>query len=113
MSTSVQVPVTVGARIKNILYATDFSGYARQALPYAEALGRKFGACIHLCHVVTPSVVAVSAPETGPYLYAAEQDSSKVELQDMAAVLRKRGLPVQTQMPSGTLTDALTEVIRE
>ena len=113
MSVPIPVPVESTLQLRNILYATDFSGYARQALPYAEALARKFGACIHLCHVVTPSALAVSAPEVAPYLYTAEHESSAIELQDMAAVLQKKGRQVQVQMPSGPLSDVLPAVIRE
>lgn len=113
MSTPIQVPVESTLQIRNILYATDFSGYARQALPYAEALARKFGACIHLCHVVTPSALAASAPEVAPYLYTAEHESSAIELQDMAAVLKKKRMQVQVQMPSGPLSDVLPAVVRE
>ena len=113
MSVPIPVPVESTLQLRNILYATDFSGYARQALPYAEALARKFGACIHLCHVVTPSALAVSAPEVAPYLYTAEHESSAIELQDMAAVLQKKRMQTQVQMPSGPLSDVLPAVIRE
>jgi nucleotide-binding universal stress UspA family protein len=113
MSVPVPVPAQSSLQLRNILYATDFSGYARQALPYAEALARKFGACIHLCHVVTPSTLAVSAPEVAPYLYTAEHESSAIELQDMAAVLRKKGRQVQVQMLSGPLHEVMPAVVHE
>lgn len=40
--------------VKNILYATDFSGPARAALPYATSWARQFRSMLHLVHVVAP-----------------------------------------------------------
>ena len=53
-----------GARItlKNILYLTDFSEYSEAALPFALALARNYGACVHALHVLTP-VIPQGCPE--------------------------------------------------
>ena len=40
---------------KNLLYATDFSQPSELALPFAAALGRRYGATIHVLHVLTPA----------------------------------------------------------
>lgn len=39
-------------KLKKILITTDFSDSSRQAFPAAAALARRFGAEIHLIHVL-------------------------------------------------------------
>jgi nucleotide-binding universal stress UspA family protein len=39
-------------KIKNIMCSTDFSDLSNQALPYAIALAREFGAKLYVCHVI-------------------------------------------------------------
>jgi universal stress protein A len=36
---------------RNILYCTDFSAYAKEALPFAVDLANKYGASLHFIHV--------------------------------------------------------------
>jgi len=45
--------------IKNILYTTDFSDYAKSALPYAITMADKFGAKLHCLYVVEPITTPV------------------------------------------------------
>lgn len=46
----------MNAKIRNILFPTDFSSTAREAQQYAMELVEKFGATLHLLHVV-PEVI--------------------------------------------------------
>ena len=39
--------------VKNILYATDFSPTSESALPYATAICHRFGATLHVAHVLS------------------------------------------------------------
>ncbi len=41
-------------QFKNVLFATDFSPSSEMALPYARAIALRYGATIHLLHVVGP-----------------------------------------------------------
>ena len=43
----------VAARVKNVLFATDFSATSDVALPYAAAICRRFGATVHLAHILS------------------------------------------------------------
>ena len=63
------------AEIKNVLMPTDFSPTSKRALEYAHALAARFGASLHLLHVL-------AYPMSG----AATPDAYWVELTD----LRKR-----------------------
>ncbi len=48
----VEKPFTA-VSVKNILYATDFSPTSESALPYATAISHRFGATLHLAHVLS------------------------------------------------------------
>jgi nucleotide-binding universal stress UspA family protein len=39
-------------RIENIVYATDFRGHSRVALPYSLSIARKYGSKIYLVHII-------------------------------------------------------------
>jgi nucleotide-binding universal stress UspA family protein len=53
-------------KIERILYATDFSSCARQALPVALSLARAFGAEVRLLHVLIPQQVRLGEEDRGP-----------------------------------------------
>lgn len=101
------------APFKNILFSTDFSEFSMKALPWVTGLARKFGSNVFLCHVVTPTPLAVGAPEAAPYLYQAETESADRALKDLLASERFKGLAVKSVMPSGPLADELGQVIAE
>lgn len=111
MATATNALTTV--RFKNILFATDFSEYSRQALPYATELARRFDSTLRLCHVVTPSQLMVAAPETAPFLYEAERNQGADDLRNMARLPEFGGLKVKTVLLSGMLEDELMRAIDE
>jgi len=47
--------------IKNLLFATDFSDASESALPYALAIGRRYGSTLHAVHVVSESAFVMSS----------------------------------------------------
>ena len=98
---------------KNILVSTDFSEFSMNAVNWAAALAQTSGAQLFVCHVVTPTPLAIGAPEAAPYLYQAENENVDRALKDMLASNRLRGLPVKSLMPSGLLADELSRAITE
>ncbi len=46
--------LVLSLKLKNILFATDFSPCSELALPYARALATRFGSTVHLLHVLPP-----------------------------------------------------------
>lgn len=97
--------------LKNILFATDFSEASMKAFPYAAALGRKFGASVLACHVITPTALVAAAPQAAPELYEAEREASE---QQLAGVLHSpllQGVEARSVLPSGILRDCLADEI--
>jgi nucleotide-binding universal stress UspA family protein len=108
---STVTPIVPAVQFKNIAFATDFSEYSMSALPMAAALARKFGATLFLCHVVTPTPLAIGAPEAAPYLYQAESESAARALEALVKSPAVQGLPCKTLMAAGPLADELEAII--
>lgn len=96
-----------------IAFATDFSESSMKALPLATALARKFGSTLFVCHIVTPTPLAVGAPEAAPYLYQAETESAARALDDILKADDLRGLKTKSLMPAGPLGDELQAMIEQ
>lgn len=114
VASPVAVPAKAGlpeVSFKNILFATDFSDFSMKALPWVTALARKFGSQVFVCHVVTPTPLAVGAPEAAPYLYQAEHESADRALTDLLASEELKGIATKSLMPSGPLSDELGEAV--
>src|SRR5215467_6159464 len=114
MATAILAAPSVPAlHFRNLLFATDFSDYSQQALPYAANLARKFGSNVHLCHVVTPSQLVIGAPEAAPYLYEAQRNRGANELADIARFPEFAGLKTRAILASGLFEDEILRIINE
>ncbi len=71
-------------KLSNILFATDFSPCSEQALPYARALGERFGSTVHVLHVMTPEARAAVPMNHVPALdaqhHAADEQMTRLLL---------------------------------
>jgi nucleotide-binding universal stress UspA family protein len=106
-------PVPRAVSFKNILFATDFSDSSMKALPYASGLARKFDASLFVCHVITPTPLAVGAPEAAPYLYQAETESAGRALDDLLKSRDLSGIAAKSLMSAGILSDELKTAITQ
>jgi nucleotide-binding universal stress UspA family protein len=101
------------ARLKNILFATDFSEASMKALPYAANIARKFGAKVLVCHVITPTPVSVGAAQAAQYVYEAEIENANRVFANVGLWNDLNGLEKKTLLPSGIFADALVDTIAE
>jgi nucleotide-binding universal stress UspA family protein len=93
--------------IRHILLPTDYSDLARNAAAYARALAEKYGATLHLVHVVERVPVAVAGPESsavalaasGPEALAAAREAMARFVEECLADL---AVPVVTHILEGT-----------
>lgn len=116
MSTPAHAAVTQAkpsVQLDRIVFATDFSESSMKALPLATALAKKFGSTLFLCHIVTPTPLAIGAPEAAPYLYQAETESAQRALDDLCKSPSLKGLECKSRMPSGPLADELQALIEQ
>lgn len=98
--------------LKNILYLTDFSQPSEQALPYAIAMARKYGAKVHSLHVFIPAPYAGKTPGMAAAGLEAEEEIARTEMQRIESQLS--GLQHQEIVESGlSLRAAVDQAIRE
>ncbi|HEV3218294.1 MAG TPA: universal stress protein [Candidatus Acidoferrales bacterium] len=67
--------------LKKVLYLTDFSEPSEAALPFAAAVAREYGAKVYALHVMTPSPLAYTTPESIVPVMEAEEEVARVEMQ--------------------------------
>jgi nucleotide-binding universal stress UspA family protein len=104
------VPTT---KLKNILFATDFSDASMHALPYIAGMARKLGSSVYLCHVVVPSPLVLSAPEAAPSLYEAMRNQATTQLAALTHSPELRDIEAKTLVGEGAIGDALPNLVAE
>ena len=87
--------MTTPLRIREVLFATDFSDASREAGATAAEVARHFGARLHVLHVVPPITDPTPAP---------------VALRDAAAELSE-GLTIVTAIASGRIARQIVEYV--
>ena len=100
----------------NILVPTDFSGPSDAALEYARVLAAKFGATLHLLHVLEMSFVA--GPLVGPFIderpavQARLFEDASIRLEHRARTANAE-FPVRSEIVGGTGARAIVDYARE
>jgi nucleotide-binding universal stress UspA family protein len=99
------------SRLKNVLYATDFSRAADAAFPYAAEFSRRFAAKFYAVHVRTPENYLLGGPES----WAAANAEQEKEENGLRAVLRNDLPHIETEVLSfeGGVWPTLESVINE
>ncbi len=104
--------------IKNILIATDFSTCSDRALLHALAAANRFGATLHLLHVVPPHTYYIAPPDGymgGPEIQIqcmalAERDAN-TQLERTLKSADCETLRHHTWVESGSVTDHLMAIV--
>ena len=69
------------AKVKNILFLTDFSEPSEAALQYAITFGRGFGAKVHALHILVPEPLIYTTPGLTALAIQAEDEKAHAEMQ--------------------------------
>ena len=101
------------AKLRNILFTTDFSDDSMQALPYVSGLAAKLGSSVCLCHIVTPNPLVAGAPEVAPSLYEGMKEQAAAQLTALAHSAELARFGPKTLVGSGPIDDELCNIIRE
>jgi nucleotide-binding universal stress UspA family protein len=99
--------------VKNILFATDFSGPSMKAFSYVTSLAKRFGASVFACHAITPSSMVTAAPQAAPYLYEAEYNTAEKELANIVNSTDLQGIQAKALLSAGMLGDVVVDQIKE
>jgi nucleotide-binding universal stress UspA family protein len=99
--------------VKNVLFATDFSATSDAALPYAAAICRRFGATLHLVHVVPETDVLLMTGGVDyvgvGMLYEEALNEAKTKLEEFAAPFAE--IPHRNYVRRGRIWDVLAGII--
>jgi nucleotide-binding universal stress UspA family protein len=81
--------ISAGARLtlKNILYLTDFSESSEDAIPFAIAIAREYGAKLHALHVLAPGPLAYVGPESAEVAIEGIEEGALSEMQRIDSLL--------------------------
>lgn len=100
-------------KLKNILFATDFSTCSEAAVPTARSLAVRFGATMHVLHVLPPEPRTEVPMDATPV--AADRQWHEVEQQMAQFLIRNplKGVTHEVIMERGPLWHVLEAVMRE
>ncbi len=112
--TLLEEQVASAISIKNILFATDFSGVSEAALPYAEALSLRYGSTVHVAHVL-PEVTFLRPGAPDPAVMGSiYEDAHSLAQEKMQRVAEQlKGFPHHTYLRHGKPHEVLSEIIEE
>jgi nucleotide-binding universal stress UspA family protein len=88
--------VSAPAKVKNILYLTDFSEPSEAALPFASTLGRGYRAKVHALHVLLPAPYVYMTPGLTAAAIEAAEENAQAEMQRVES--RLAGLEHKTSV---------------
>lgn len=100
---------------KNVLLATDFSPTSESAVPYAAAIGRRFGGTLHTAHVLSDTAVIMM---TGGVDYVSMATLYDDAIADAKEKLRQvseafEGIPHREYVRQGQIWKNLAAVVEE
>ena len=98
--------------LKNILYATDFSGHSNAALPYALSIARKYGSKVFAIHVVSLSLFPRSSPTIALQAMAAQAVREAKEAM-MKLEPQLEGIPHKNLIRKGDISKELSRIVDE
>ena len=103
--------------IRSILAPTDFSDHAQTAVRYACALAEKFGARLHLLHVLSDIIPAgpdpMLAPVLPPEYYRESEEASLAALKDLLKPEWGRPASVETSVGWGPPATIVVDEAKE
>ena len=98
--------------LKNILYATDFSGHSNAALPYALSIARMYGSKIFAVHVVSLALFPSSSPTIALQAMAAQAvREAKEAMTKLDPQLE--GIPHKVLIRKGNILKELSRIVGE
>ncbi len=108
--TEKEPPATL-VTLKNILFATDFSESSSVALPHVVAVARRYGSKVYLAHVIVSECYPLMSPEVSAA--RSEQATHRAQQQLVELSRQLEGIPNESLLTRGDVTDTLTGMIKE
>src|SRR3972149_4206002 len=97
------------SQFERILFPTDFSDSAENALQYVISLAKKYGSKIHVLHVVEPFTYTSDFGIDYSAQYREMEDTAKRLIEEIVTSLKKNSLDAEGAVLSG---EPFVEIIR-
>jgi len=110
MTATQAVPTRAAVRLRNILFATDFSPASDVAFPYAAGLARMFGGNLSAVHVIEPANYTLP-PET----WQRDDEILKLEMDKLRERMIREAPHSRAEMieREGGIWESLAETVKE
>lgn len=102
---------TIPVRLRNILFATDFSTASESALGFALAIARRYDSQVFVAHVIRPDVYQMLPAENLPGVLEQVRHYAEQEMANLLISGRLRGIPHQILLEQGQLWPVLSGMI--
>jgi nucleotide-binding universal stress UspA family protein len=100
-------------KLRNIMFATDFSEASMHALPYVAGIAKKLGSLVFVCHVVEPNAFAAAAPKAAPRLYEGMLEQAEGQLAALAVSPELKEIKVRTVVSAGAIGDVFPDLVMD
>src|SRR5512136_1016860 len=110
---AIAIPILPAVRLKNILYATDFSEASRAALPMVAAIARKYGSQIFAAHIWAPLPYSMMKPEELSLLDDKEESDAREVLEKFVRIKELEGLQVTPVVKCGDTARELSRIVHQ
>src|SRR5262249_58331653 len=107
---STEAPVRI--RLEQVLMTTDFSSSSRRALPYAAALSCRYGAKLHLLHVIDPLPYRFAAGDEGKRKREQVWQEAESEMRTLSNSESLRGVPHEIRLRDGEVEEIVSETVK-
>lgn len=102
----------ISPKFKNILFATDFSPSSEAAVPYARAIAKRYGATVHMLHVVGPEPMI--GPLGVPYIDVEREDRAvREKLNHLTCSYDFMGIPCLEAVRRGPVWDVVSQIVAD
>jgi len=98
--------------VKNILFTTDFSALADNALPYAAAIARHYGAQVHVGHAIPAEPFLAVPVEALPVEFDSSRDEAQHAMERFLKTAPLKDLRVQPILRKGPHEFVFAEMVR-
>jgi nucleotide-binding universal stress UspA family protein len=110
---AVAIPILPAIRLKNILYATDFSEASRAALPVVATIARKYGSQVFAAHVWAPQPYTMVSREELSLLDGKEESDAREVLESFVRIKELEGISVTPLVTCGDAARELGRMVRQ
>jgi nucleotide-binding universal stress UspA family protein len=98
--------------VHNILFATDFTTASEAAVPYVEAIARRYGAKVFAAHVVSPASFACVPPEACVTAFENIWEGAETDLTQFANSAL-HDVPHETLLAEGDIATTLADLMEK